>query len=341
MHKLLSARCCGLLALATTAEPGWAQPMSYLSTHGPAADPVTRLNWGLLSISVLVTVLIGGLVLWAALRRRPPMQADARGRLPVGPARGGMRWIYLGVGLSSAVLLACAVWTILTLSAVAAPRGPGVLTIEITGHQWWWEVHYPGATPSERLVLANEIHVPVGQPVRLRLASADVIHSFWVPQLAGKTDMIPGQTNDAWLQADRPGDYRGQCGEYCGAQHAHMALHVVAQEPSEFEAWQRRQLAPSAPPAAALAVQGLDVFMARCSLCHSVRGTDARGALGPDLTHLMSRGTIAAGLLPNDTGSLTGWVADAQGVKPGARMPAMDLSTEDLRAVVSYLQTLE
>jgi cytochrome c oxidase subunit 2 len=333
---LLAMLACTLIDRARAATP-----MSYLHTFGPAADSVTRLDWGLLTISIVVTVLIGGLVLWAALRKRPPLPLDRDGRLAVGPARGGMPWIYIGVGISTIVLLACAIWTVLVLSAVAAPSGKQMMTIDVTGHQWWWEVHYTGSDPTQSLVTANEIHIPVGQPVRLKLDSADVIHSFWVPQLAGKTDMIPGQTNYAWIQADRPGDYRGQCGEYCGAQHAHMALHVIADEPNVFEAWRRKQMETSAPPQAPDAQRGMQVFTANCGVCHTVRGADTHGILGPDLTHLMSRSTIASGTLANNTGYLTGWVADPQALKPGSRMPSVGLAPQDLHAVVSYLQTLK
>ena len=328
-------------ACAASADASAETPMSYMRTFGPAADPVTRLNWGLLTISVLVTVLIGGLVLWAALRRRPPAALAADGRPSLGPARGGTMWIYVGVGISTLVLLASAVWTLLTLSAIAAPQGKPAVTIEVTGHQWWWAVRYVDADPSQTIFTANEIHIPVGKPVQLNLMSGDVIHSFWVPQLAGKTDLIPGLTNHAWLQASQPGDFRGQCGEYCGAQHAHMALHVIADEPAAFETWRQRQLDEAAAPQAAQALRGQEVFMTRCSACHAVRGTRAGGTLGPDLTHLMSRGTIAAGMLPNNTGSLSGWIADAPGLKPGTRMPAIDLSPDDLHAVVAYLEVLK
>ncbi len=316
-------------------------PMSYLRTFGPAADPVTRLNYGLLTISVVVVLLIGLLVLWGSLRKRPPPVPDADGRLPVGPARGGMAWIYIGVGISTLVLLGSAAWMMLTLSAVAAPQNASGVDVDVIAHQWWWEVRYTGAGPPQTVVTANEIHIPVGKPVRLKLTSDDVIHSFWVPQLAGKTDVIPGQTNYTWMQADRPGDYLGECGEYCGAQHAHMALHVIADDPAAFDAWRRQQLGESTQPQTPQALRGMQVFMARCSACHTVRGARANGKLGPDLTHLMSRGTIAAGMLPNTVGGLSGWVADAQSIKPGARMPTLDLSPEDLHAVVDYLETLK
>ncbi len=314
--------------------------MSYLRTFGPAADPVTRLDWGLLAISTLVCVIIAALILLAIFRRRPPMRLDELGRMPVFAARSGMPWIYVGVGVSTLVLFASAIWTILTLSAVAAPAAKAAMTIEVIGHEWWWEVKYPGRNPSDLMVTANEIHIPVGVPVKLKLTSDDVIHSFWVPQLAGKTDLIPGQINYSWIQADRPGDYRGQCGEYCGAQHAHMAFHVIAEEPARFREWRSRQMQTGAARADSQSARGSQLFIANCARCHTVRGTAAHGSDGPDLTHLMSRQTIAAGMLPNNTATLSGWVANAQQLKPGALMPRMDLSPEDLHAVVTYLETL-
>jgi cytochrome c oxidase subunit II len=338
--KLL--KCAACVVAASGAGAALADtPMSFMRTFGPAADPVTRLNYGLLAISVAVVLLIGLLVLWGSLRRRPPQVPDADGRLPLGPARGGMAWIYIGVGISTVVLLASAAWMLLTLSAVAAPQDASGMEVDVIAHQWWWEVRYAGADPSQTVVTANEIHIPVGKPVRLKLTSDDVIHSFWVPQLAGKTDVIPGQTNYAWMQADRAGDYLGGCGEYCGAQHAHMAFHVIADDPAAFDAWRRQQLGEGAQPQTPQAVRGMQVFVARCSKCHAVRGTRADGKCGPDLTHLMSRGTIAAGMLKNTIGGLSGWVADAQSIKPGARMPTLDLSPDDLHAVVDYLETLK
>jgi cytochrome c oxidase subunit 2 len=319
-------------------------PMGYLATHGPAADPATRLNWGLLIISVLVTAVIGGLVLYGSLRRRPPATLEENELPPPQPDTGGASWIYIGTGITAAVLLGTTIWSILTLAAVAAPHRQPSLTLEVTGNQWWWEIRYRGADKTDVMVTANEIHIPVGEPVHIRLEGGDVIHSFWVPKLGGKTDMIPGQTNFTWLQADKPGIYRGQCAEFCGSQHAHMALYVVAEARPAFDAWLARQKAGAAPPQSPQAISGHQVFESRCSVCHTVRG-DAAGAaagrLGPDLTHLMSRATIAAGRLPNNTGSLQGWVADAQAIKPGTSMPRMDLSPGELQAVVSYLETLQ
>jgi len=318
-------------------------PMGYLFTHGPAADPATRLNWGLMAISVAVTVIIAALVLYASLRRRPPLPPADNGWPPPQPDTGGASWIYIGTAISTVVLLGSTIWTILTLSAVAAPHREPSLTLEVTAHQWWWEVRYRGSRKPDVMITANEIHIPVGEPVHIRLESDDVIHSFWVPKLGGKTDVIPGQTNFAWLQADQRGTYRGQCAEFCGSQHAHMALYVVAQDPPAFNAWLEAQKAEAGTPQAPQAVSGHEVFVSHCSVCHTVRGDSAgaAGRLGPDLTHLMSRSTIAAGRLPNNTGSLHGWVANAQAIKPGTRMPRMDLSPEDLHAVVSYLETLK
>ena len=313
--------------------------MSYLRTYGPAADAATRLNWGLIGISLGVVLIVGILVLWATLRRRPPLMSDADGRMPVGAARGGLRWIYVGVGVSTLVLLGSTVWTVQTLSAIAAPQQRAEVNIKITSHQWWWEVEYTGQSPTETFVTANEVHIPVGEPVQLKLASADVIHSFWIPQLAGKRDVIPGQENYTWLQADRPGVYRGQCAEFCGAQHAHMALHVVAEERSQFKVWRTAELQPLNNEATQ--APGAEMFAQRCAVCHTVRGTTAHGRLGPDLTHLMARSHIAAGILPNNSGALHGWVANAQAIKPGSLMPAMQLTADELHSIVAYLQKLQ
>lgn len=312
-------------------------PMSYLRTFGPAGDPTTRLGWGLGLVSLAVMAIVAALLLAGVLRRRGPASPRA---LATDRDAGGMAWIYLGVGVSAVVLVACMVWTLLTLSAVAMPAHAAELTLQVQAHQWWWDVRYRGHAPSELFDTANEIHIPVGQPVRLELASDDVIHSFWVPSLAGKTDVIPGQTNVMWLQADRPGTYRGQCGEYCGAQHAHMAMTVVAQSPADFAAWAAQQRRPAEAPVADAARHGQQVFVAHCAACHTVRGAGAGGILGPDLTHVAGRRTIGAGLLPNTPGNLAGWIADAPALKPGTRMPSLTLSGSELSAVVAYLDTL-
>jgi cytochrome c oxidase subunit 2 len=206
---------------------------------------------------------------------------------------------------------------------------------------WWWEVRYP----EQGIVTANEIHVPAGQAVKLELTSVDVIHSFWAPSLHGKRDMIPGLTTTFWIQADQSGVYRGQCAEYCGLQHANMAFVVVALPPDEFAAWMSERSAaparpaPAAPPSPADLPRGLAVFLrAGCAKCHSIRGTPAEGKLAPDLTHIGSRQTLAAGTVPNNRGNLAGWIANPQALKPGAKMPATYLPPEELFDLVSYLE---
>ena len=220
-------------------------------------------------------------------------------------------------------------------------RRKPALTIEVTGQQWWWKVRYLSDDPSRIFTTANEIHIPTGEPVRIELIGADVIHSFWVPPLSGKTDAIPGQTNVTWLEADRPGRYRGQCTEYCGVQHAHMGFEVVAQSPGEFDAWWDAQLKPAATADRRPANAAPTLFSYHCGACHTVRGTEAGGAIAPDLTHLMSRATIAAGTLPNNAGNLSGWIADPQAIKPGTLMPIVYLSGPELNDIRAYLQTLK
>ncbi len=313
-------------------------PMTYMRTFGPAADPVTSLGWGLTIISALVIIIIAGLLLKATLRARATTVSLST--IPITRPGGGSRWIYLGTGLSTIILLGLVVWTMFTLAAIASSPEPPAFTIEIRAHQWWWEARYIDGASDRTFVTANELHIPIGKPVQLRLIGDDVIHSFWIPALAGKTDVIPGQTNLAWLEATALGTYRGQCTEYCGAQHAHMAEFVMADTAADFATWWNHQLTPAPAPASEPNMHGESVFLARCAACHAVRGTGAGGILGPDLTHIMSRATLGAGTVPNDPQSLRAWINDAQAVKPGARMPTLDLPPEDLAAVTVYVQTL-
>jgi cytochrome c oxidase subunit 2 len=314
-------------------------PMSYLRTFGPAGDPSTVLGHGLGIVSILVMLIIAVLLLAAIFRKRA---RAANGReLTVSRDEGGLSWIYIGVGISTVVLIACAVWTMVTVAAVAMPARAGDLTLQVTASQWWWNVRYKNEDPSQVFDAPNEIHIPVGRPVRIELTSADVIHSFWIPQLAGKMDVIPGQTNVTWLQADKPGTYRGQCGEYCGLQHAHMSMYVVADTPADYAAWADRQRSAASSASTERLQSGQRIFVRNCGACHAVRGTGAGGILGPDLTHLKSRQTIAAGLLPNTPGNLSAWIANAQALKPGTRMPTMAVSGPELSAIVAYLDTLK
>lgn len=219
--------------------------------------------------------------------------------------------------------------------------GNDALRIEVNARQWWWEVTYAGA--GGEFELANEIHLPAGRAVELDLVTADVIHSFWVPALAGKVDMIPGHRNRLVLRADEPGVHRGQCAEYCGGQHALMAIDVVIVPPEEFERWRENQLRDAAPPADEFLARGRAAFLrGGCGECHAVRGTEARGDLGPDLTHVGSRRSLGAGVLDNHVGTLGGWIAGTQAIKPGSRMPdTRAFDGAELRALAAWLESLE
>lgn len=309
--------------------PVCAAPLQYLTGAGARAAPVVWLTWGVLIVSLSVIVTIGGLLLAGAVRRRAP--ADANALLP---DEGGDSWLWVGVGVSALALLFTVVWTMKALADTQAPPTPPRVTIEVTGRQWWWQVRYLSDDPARQFDTANEIHIPAGEPVRLKLVGGDVIHSFWVPQLAGKMDAIPGQINETWIEASRPGTWEGQCTEYCGVQHAKMLLRVVADSPADFAIWQAHQL--EAPRAAAVPA----LFVAQCGNCHAVRGTAAAGTLGPDLSHLMLRQTLASASLPNDAATLAHWIANPQILKPGNRMPIVTLTDAQRGQMTTYLRTL-
>lgn len=338
-HQLARAAVfCGLLLIAC---PSWAQvPMTYMIGHGTKAYPVVALTWGTLIISIIVTLIVAGLLIAGLVRRRPPLIPDRDGRLPVLLPLGGLSWIWIGVGATFVVLLGTVIWNFEVLAQVYAPAQTPGLRLEITGHQWWWEVRYTSDRPDLNFSTANEIHIPVGVPVQVELRGADVIHSFWVPMLTGKTDTIPGQSNVTWFEASKPGVFRGQCTEYCGAEHAKMALLVVAESQQDFDQWRQDQVAPAAAPANGDIASGQAAFTVRCGECHTVRGTDAGGIAGPDLSHLMTHRTIAAGLLDNTPGNLSGWIANPQQLKPGALMPNLELTGQELTQIRHFLESL-
>jgi cytochrome c oxidase subunit II len=317
-------------ALAMNAVP------SIFDARGLGAERIAALGWVLTAVAIAVCgIVVAVLLAGIARRHRTAAQAEAQ----AGSESSHVRWIVgAGVIAPTIVLLAAFVYTLLVQSAVAGPPTTPVATIVIIGHTWWWEVHYRGA---DSAVTANEIHVPVGRPVRLELSTADVIHSFWVPQLAGKTDLIPGQENVTWIEARRPGTYRAECAEYCGTQHANMDLTVVAEDSAHYAAWVANQAAPATAPADSVARAGAVVFAAKaCAGCHTVRGTQAAGRIGPDLTHLATRATIAAGMMPNTRGALGGWISNAPAIKPGVIMPSIPMSSNELLALLGYLGTL-
>jgi cytochrome c oxidase subunit II len=262
----------------------------------------------------------------------PPLNAEVRKAVAVSAA----------LALTVVTLFVLLVGDFLTGRRIDALGDPDARTIQVTGHQWWWEVRYPDPVPANVVTTANEIHVPVGRPVRFELNATDVIHSFWVPNLHGKTDMIPGHTSYSVVRADREGTFWGQCAEFCGHQHANMRFQVVAEPEERFRDWLAAQRRPAVVPTTPGQKRGHDVFMAgTCANCHAVVGTPAAGRVGPDLTHLASRLRIAAGTLDNTRGNLAGWVTDPHGVKPGVRMPPNPVAPADLHALLDYLESLK
>lgn len=307
-----------------------------MSPGGEQSGQLLRLFW-LFCVLCAVIWLLVMLVLAAGLWRR--RVADGRPASPAAERRSAM---LVGGAVAASVLVIVG----MTLSSYLTTRrmavsGGDPLVIRVRGYQWWWEVTYLDPAPDQVFLTANEIHVPVGRPIRVELAAADVIHSFWAPSLAGKQDLIPGRDNTLSFTVTRPGLYRQQCAEFCGLQHAHMAMLIVAQAPADFAAWRRGQLAEPPAPADPEQAAGRRVFAAKaCAACHTVRGTPAAGTLGPDLTHVGSRLTIAAGLLPTTRGSLAAWIADPQTIKPGNNMPMVPLTADELNALAAYLAGL-
>jgi cytochrome c oxidase subunit 2 len=314
-----------------------------LDPAGDGATAIVAVWWLFFWTCSAVFLLVLAALAWALLRSRASSPGIAAEPHPA-PSREKR----LGIVVSSAVAATIVVLFVFTISSYLADRklfahgGDGEINIEILGHQWWWEVRYQDGVPSDSFVTANEIHVPVGALVKLTLNSPDVIHSFWVPSLTGKMDLIPGQQNTTWITVRQPGLYRGQCAEFCGLQHAHMALFVVAEAREAYQSWAARQREPAPEPEGQAAKAGQTVFLSgSCVMCHTVQGTRAAANTGPDLTHVASRLTLGAGRLPNTRGHLAGWIVDAQTQKPGSAMPPNLLPGEKLQALLAYLETLQ
>ena len=306
---------------------------------GPQAKRIFSLWVFLLIVAAVVFLAVVGAAL-IALRRATRRPAEPRQRELT--QRALTRGVAAATAVTVVVLFVFFVYSLTTGRALASLPARSALTIEVTGREWWWDIQYVDTAPSRRVVTANEIHVPVGVPVQIIGTSHDVIHSFWVPNLHGKKDLIPGHTTATWFQADTAGLYRGQCAEFCGHQHAKMALWVVAEPREAYEKWYASQLATPAAPTDSVASAGQDVFTSRtCSMCHNIGGTLAGSHVGPDLTHIASRRSIAAGSLANTPDNLAKWIADPQSIKPGSRMPATNLSSSELNALVTYLETLK
>jgi cytochrome c oxidase subunit 2 len=302
---------------------------------GPAARDIASLGGFMFAVCGVIYLLVIGALAWALLRRRAG--SDDRPETE----RRLARTVAMAVGATVAILLVFMIASVVAGRGLTSPRGPGAVTIDAVGHQWWWEFQYRDITPSDFVTSPNELRIPVGVPVHIKAVSRDVIHSFWVPNLHGKRDLIPGQVTNFWIQADRPGIYRGQCAEFCGHQHANMAFMVVAEPMDEFQAWIEHQRQPAALPQSDQEKRGQQVFLeTTCVMCHTIRGTSAGSRVGPELTHVASRLTLAAGALPNTRGHLAGWVVDSQSIKPGNRMPPNPLAPDDLQALLTYLRSL-
>jgi cytochrome c oxidase subunit 2 len=317
---------------------------SALDPKGPKAAAISHLNWFLvITASVVYVIVIGALFL--GLRRattRPIAFARDDSDEPV-RERTRVRWVASAAAVTALILLLFLFVDVSAARSLSQVGGLRPLRIDVVGHQWWWEVKYPDEVNPQNIVeTANEIHVPVGRPVFIKMTSSDVIHSFWAPNLDGKKDLIPGHETRTWFRADTAGVYRGQCAEFCGHQHAKMAFFIVAEPRANFESWLTSQQSPASSPSDSLAQAGERVFLGgTCAMCHSISGTGAGSHYGPDLTHLASRRTIAAGSLPNTVGNLAGWILDPQSIKPGAKMPPNQLDPQALQALLAYLGTLK
>ena len=311
-------------------------PQSTLDVSGPVA----RMQRDVFMVTVVVCTGIflatGGLLVYAVwrFRSRPGHTEATLSHLHGNPKLEGALIVLVGI-----LLLIIAVPNLRVLFAASTPPADEeVLRIEAVGKQWWWKFTYPDL----KVVTANELHIPVGRAVQLHLRSADVIHSFWVPKLAGKMDLIPNKDNSMWFKAEEPGLYYGQCAEFCGVSHANMRFRVVVHPQAAFDAWVSNQKQPASPPTASLAQQGFDLFQQKgCNACHAIAGTPAQADVGPDLTHFGSRQMLAAGLLTNTPSHLTRWLQHPQAVKPGSLMPNLGLNATETAALVAYLQSLK
>jgi cytochrome c oxidase subunit 2 len=310
-----------------------------LDPKGPEAEAVAGLIWSFTGLCAIIWVLVM-VALAVALIRRHRRRENPLQVTPGEERR--VEWIVGGLAALTGVIVIGLTFISYGAQARIFGLGAGDVAIDVIGHQWWWEVRYPSDTASDTVVTANELHVPVGKLVRLTLTSTDVIHSFWVPSLMGKADLIPGRTNTLAFTADRPGVYAGQCAEFCGLQHTHMGIRVIAEDDADFAAWKAAQVATALEPATPLQAAGEAAFLSNpCVSCHAIRGTKAGGTLGPDLTHVASRTTIAAGTAELNRGTLAAWIADPQAMKPGTNMPIMKLTAADLNTIVDYLMGLK
>ncbi|MFL5480390.1 MAG: cytochrome c oxidase subunit II [Gemmatimonadaceae bacterium] len=317
---------------------------SALDPKGTKAATISQLTLFLVITAAVVYVVVIAGLLFAMRRASTRTLAFAHDDIEEPDReRTRIRWVASAAAVSALILLLFMFVDVSAARSLSQVGGLRPLRIDVVGHQWWWEVKYPDlGNPHNTVETANEIHVPVGRPVFIKMTSDDVIHSFWAPNLDGKKDLIPGHETRTWFRADTAGVYRGQCAEFCGHQHAKMAFFIVAEPRAKFESWLTSQQSPASTPTDSLAQAGERVFLsASCAMCHSISGTGAGSKYGPDLTHLASRRTIASGTLPNNVGNLAGWILDPQSIKPGAKMPPNQLDPAALQALLAYLGTLK
>lgn len=341
---LAAAWCAVIVAIVTLPARAQTSIGAQDAVHpgGVQAAHILQLWNGTLALCLAVFFAVLGaclIAVWRAPRGTgatcPDVDATGAGD------RRLLRAVGWSAALSAAGLVSLFAGNILTGRALGQLPVEDALRIELRGHNWWWEAQYHDPVSGQRFATANELHLPVGRAVIVTMHSDDVIHSLWVPNLHGKLDLIPGRTTEIRVRADHAGLYRGQCGEFCGLQHTMMALLVVADPPAGYAGWAARQVLPAAlPPGGSAARQGRQVFLNQCAQCHAIRGAQAGARIGPDLTHVAGRRTIAAGMLPNQRGHLAGWIVDAPSIKPGVQMPAVQLVPDDLQALLAYMETL-
>lgn len=303
------------------------------------ARQLAQLGWVVLVGFTVVSLGMWAILAWASRRRAGTFDEHAPVELD-----DGKGWMVVGgILIPVFVFLALLIVSVMRMTTARPVDHHAAPMIRVIGHRWWWEVQYVTGTSENVIISANEIHIPTGWPMTIELRSEDVIHSFWVPNLQGKIDLVPGHVNDITITADQPGVYLGQCAEFCGLQHANMKLAVIAHTPADFQRWRAHELAPAAPPTTRDAIAGEQVFEAKpCAMCHTIRGTHALGHIGPDLTHLASRRTFAANMLPMDRAYLAAWSTRAHSLKPGVEMPDLAAMTgEELDQLVTYLLGLK
>ena len=331
------------IALFLAGVPGFGSNQTALNPVGPGSAHTEREFALIFWITAIVyCIVLAFLVIAVARNRHTLNEIPAPQRTTPESDRRATRAVAGAISVTFVLVMVMLIGSFRTSRALGGMNQDKALEIQVYGHQWWWEVEYPNSESDKIVTTANEIHVPTGVPVKIEGTSTDVIHSFWAPNVQGKRDLLPGYNTELMLQVDQPGRWRGQCAEYCGEQHAHMSFFMVADSPAQFQQWLEEQAMSAPEPTTPQTIHGQQVFLSHpCVMCHTIRGTTANARMGPDLTHLASRSTIAAGALPNTVGNLGGWILNAQSIKPGVRMPPNQMSGSDLQDLLAYLETLK